>query len=51
MVVMAVAMGRTVAPPAPSSNVETMRAELIELAERQRRIERDLTAVETQRVH
>ena len=47
MVVMAVAMGRAATPAAPPSSVESMRAELSELAESQRRLEHDLAAAET----
>ncbi len=46
MVVMAVAMSRTATPSAPPSSVESIRAELTELAERQRRLEHELVAVE-----
>ncbi len=51
MVVMAVAMGRAATPAAPPASVDSMRAELAELAERQRHIERDLAAAETAGVH
>lgn len=47
MLVMAVAMGRAAAPAAPPSGIESMRAELADLAERQRRLEQDLAAVDT----
>lgn len=47
MAVMAVAMGRAATPAAPPSSVGSMRAELSELAERQRRLEHDLAAAET----
>ena len=46
MVVMAVAMSRAATPSAPPSSVESIRAELTELAERQRRLEHELAAVE-----
>ena len=51
MVVMAVAMGRAGAPAKTTSSVESMRAELTELTERQRRLEHDLAAVETEGAH
>lgn len=47
MVVMAVAMGRPAKPNAPPSSVESMQAELTELAERQRRLEQDLAAADS----
>ena len=47
MVVMAIAMSRGSAPVAGSSSVESMRSELTELAERQRRLEGELAAAET----
>ena len=47
MLVMAVAMSRSSTPAVPSSSVESMRTELTELAERQRRLEGELAAAET----
>lgn len=47
MVVMAVAMSRSSTPAVPSSSVESMRTELTELAERQRRLEGELAVAET----
>jgi len=47
MVVMAVAMSRSSTPAVPSSSLESMRTELTELAERQRRLEGELTVAET----
>ena len=49
MVVMAVAMSRGTAPAARSSSVESIRTELTELAERQRRLERELAAADGDR--
>ena len=51
MVVMAVAMSRGSTPAAPSSSVESMRTELTELADRQRRLERELAAAEITDAH
>ncbi len=51
MVVMAVAMSRSSTPAVPSSSVESMRTELTELAERQRRLEGELAAAETNAAH
>ena len=47
MVVMAVAMSRSSTPAVPSSSLESMRTELTELAERQRRLEGELAVAET----
>ena len=47
MIVMAVAMGRSRAPGPPPSGAESIRAELDELAARQRRLERKLGATES----
>lgn len=46
MVAMALMMGHTAASPGPSTDVETKRAELAKLAERQHRLERELVAAE-----
>jgi len=47
MVVMAIAMSRSSTPAVPSSSLESMRTELTELAERQRRLEGEPTVAET----
>ena len=47
MVVMAVAMSRSSTPAVPSTSLESMRTELTELAERQRRLEGELAVAET----
>ena len=49
MIVMAVAMSRGSAPAVRPSSVESMRTELAELAERQRRLERELAAADGDR--
>lgn len=49
MVVMAVAMSRGSTPAAQSSSVEPMRTELMELAERRHRLERELAAADGDR--
>ncbi len=46
MVAMVLMMGRTAPSPVLSSGVESKRAELASLAERQRRLERELAAAE-----
>ena len=47
MIVMAVVMARNAKPAAPTSDVESLRAELDELAGRQHRLELELAATET----
>jgi hypothetical protein len=48
MVVMAVVINRSSAPPAPPASVDSIRPELGELAERKHRLESELAAAEAE---